>query len=100
MNAGVNSRAVVCPTGVERYVGDALMRFAESDGLPLVFVATRLGSTGQVVASIVRPSSSLESIVFDEFRQFLVTESSVMKSKTVADYSLNVITGQDARRIT
>lgn len=56
------------------YVSDKIMRFAERARLPLLYCATRVQADGEIVARIVRPTSTSAAVAFDEFCQFLREE--------------------------
>jgi hypothetical protein len=66
-------RRIETPAG-ERYISDALMRFAERSRIPVLFFSTRVAPTGDVVARVIRPTSSQAAAVFDEFYRFLCFE--------------------------
>lgn len=68
-------RRISLPSGT-LFVSDKIFRFAERAGLPILFLATRLTSDGEIIAHVVRPSSARAAVVFDEFCQFLQAELS------------------------
>jgi hypothetical protein len=67
-------RRVETPVG-PRFVSDALMRFAERSGIPMLFAITRIARDGGIVTNIVRPSSNRTGVVLDEYCRFLRTQA-------------------------